>query len=175
MRRIPDWSRLDAAARKHRQAAARPLARALNPTLNAFVQIDDAPHPLPANGLLGGLPYAAKDMMQTPSHRPRGGFGDAFDLGIAGANEALDRLQSAGGDLIGFTNMTELAYEPSGFNASRGRVCNPWNLDCISGGSSSGSAAAVASGPSLALVRHRLRAHSGPCMRRHGLEIDLLV
>ena len=152
MRRIPDWSRLDAVARKHRQAAARPLARALNPTLNAFVQIDDAPHPRPANGLLGGLPFAAKDMMQTPSHRPHGGFGDTFDLAIAGTNEALDRLQSAGGDLIGFTNMTEFAYEPSGFNATRGRVRNPWNPDFISGGSSSGSAAVVAAGAVVAAL-----------------------
>ena len=42
--------------------------------------------------------------------------------------------------------MTELAYEPSGFNDGLGRVKNPWNLDFISGGSSSGSAVAVASG-----------------------------
>ena len=55
-------------------------------------------------------------------------------------------MDEAGADRIGFTQMTELAYEPSGFNASRGRVKNPWNLDRVSGGSSSGSAAAVASG-----------------------------
>jgi aspartyl-tRNA(Asn)/glutamyl-tRNA(Gln) amidotransferase subunit A len=42
--------------------------------------------------------------------------------------------------------MTELAYEPSGYNALHGHVKNPWNVDFISGGSSSGSAAAVASG-----------------------------
>src|SRR5499426_3537284 len=48
--------------------------------------------------------------------------------------------------------MTELAYEPSGFNATRGRVRNPWNLDFISGGSSSGSAAAVASGAVVAAL-----------------------
>ena len=53
---------------------------------------------------------------------------------------------------IGFTQMTELAYEPSGFNASRGRVKNPWSLDYISGGSSSGSAAAVASGAVVAAL-----------------------
>src|SRR4051794_20191801 len=39
-----------------------------------------------------------------------------------------------------------LAYEPSGYNHARGRVRNPWNLDFVAGGSSSGSAAAVASG-----------------------------
>src|SRR5262249_19805197 len=53
---------------------------------------------------------------------------------------------TAGADFVGFTNMSSLAYEPSGWNAARGRVCNPWNPHFISGGSSSGSAAAVASG-----------------------------
>ena len=58
----------------------------------------------------------------------------------------LDLLDRAGGRRIGYTAMTELAYEPSGYNAVHGRVGNPWNVDFISGGSSSGSAAAVASG-----------------------------
>ena len=64
----------------------------------------------------------------------------------------MNDFDANGGDLIGFTNMTELAYEPSGFNATRGRVKNPWNLDYISGGSSSGSAAAVASGAVVAAL-----------------------
>jgi len=42
--------------------------------------------------------------------------------------------------------MTELAYEPSGINATRGAALNPWNFDYAPGGSSSGSAALVASG-----------------------------
>jgi aspartyl-tRNA(Asn)/glutamyl-tRNA(Gln) amidotransferase subunit A len=61
----------------------------------------------------------------------------------------LHLLDDAGGRLIGYTAMSELAYEPSGYNAGRGRVGNPWNLDFISGGSSSGSAAAVASGSAV--------------------------
>ena len=75
MRTIPDWGSLDAEAQRRRQMAARPLAHALNPVLNAFAQIDKASGP--ASGQLGGLPYAAKDMLQTPSHRPRGGFGQS--------------------------------------------------------------------------------------------------
>jgi aspartyl-tRNA(Asn)/glutamyl-tRNA(Gln) amidotransferase subunit A len=151
MIRIPDGNTLDAVARKRRQAAARPLARALNPMLNAFVQIDEA-LPQPASGPLRGLPYAAKDLLRTLSHHPHGGFNDTFDLGISDSSDVLDRLASAGGDLIGFTNMTELAYEPSGFNATRGRVRNPWNPDFISGGSSSGSAAVVAAGSVVAAL-----------------------
>ena len=152
MHRIPDWSALDATGRRRRQEAARGRAHALDPVLNAFAQINSAPPPSPLAARLGGLPYAAKDMFRTPSHNPGGGIGGTGELGIAGNSELLERLGAAGADLIGFTNMTELAYEPSGFNATRGRVRNPWKLDFISGGSSSGSAAAVASGAVVAAL-----------------------
>jgi aspartyl-tRNA(Asn)/glutamyl-tRNA(Gln) amidotransferase subunit A len=152
MRRIPDWSALDATARRRRREIARPLATALDPVLNAFAQIDTSSRPLTSAGRLGGVPYAAKDLFQTSSRRPGGGFPEGIDLGIAGASDLLERLDAAGADLIGFTNMTELAYEPSGFSATRGRVKNPWSLDYISGGSSSGSAAAVASGAVVAAL-----------------------
>src|SRR3954463_10282568 len=145
MRRIPDWSALDATARRRRGEPALPPETALDPVLNAFAQIDTSSRPLTPAGRLGGVPYAAKDLCQTFSHRPGGGFPEAIDLGIVGTSDPLERLDAAGADLIGFTNMTELAYEPSGFNATRGRVKNPWSLDHISGGSASGAAAAVAS------------------------------
>jgi aspartyl-tRNA(Asn)/glutamyl-tRNA(Gln) amidotransferase subunit A len=152
MRRIPDWSALDATARRRRRETARPLAMALDPVLNAFAQIDTSSRSLTPAGRLGGVPYAAKDLFQTSSQRPGGGFPAGIDLGIVGTSDLLERLDAAGADLVGFTNMTELAYEPSGFNAARGRVKNPWSLDHISGGSSSGSAAAVASGAVVAAL-----------------------
>ena len=152
MHRIPDWDTLDTAARTRRREHARPQATALDPILNAFAQIDATPFPRSAAGPLGGLPYAAKDLFQTLTHRPGGGFAEDVDLEVIGTSDLLERLHANGGDLIGFTNMTELAYEPSGFNATRGRVKNPWNLDYISGGSSSGSAAAVASGAVVAAL-----------------------
>jgi aspartyl-tRNA(Asn)/glutamyl-tRNA(Gln) amidotransferase subunit A len=153
MQRIPDWRTLDGSKRRAWRDAARDRARALEPLLNAFAHVTRATEPAARSpSPLGGMPYAAKDMFQTPSHRPGGGFADSGDLGISGTSDLLRRLDAAGADLIGFTNMTELAYEPSGFNASRGRVRNPWNLDFITGGSSSGSAAAVASGSVVAAL-----------------------
>ena len=59
--------------------------------------------------------------------------------------DVLRQLDDAGAMRIGYTALTEIAYEPSGYNAVHGRVRNPWNPDFISGGSSSGSAVAVAS------------------------------
>jgi aspartyl-tRNA(Asn)/glutamyl-tRNA(Gln) amidotransferase subunit A len=144
---IPDWTALDDDGRRDRQDSARALAHALNPVLNAFASIEGT-----AAGNSGGLPYAAKDMFRTPGHRPGGGFGGAVDLGIADDSDVLARLDAAGADRVGFTNMTEFAYEPSGFNATTGRVRNPWNLDVIAGGSSSGSAAAVAGGAVVAAL-----------------------
>ena len=144
MRRIPDWTSLDAAARQSWRSSARERASALN--TEAECVCGDRAGESRLGGTLDALPYAAKDMLRTPTHRPSGGLAEAGDLGIVGNSDLLDRLDEAGADRIGFTQMTELAYEPSGFNASRGRVKNPWSLDRVPGGSSSGSAAAVASG-----------------------------
>jgi aspartyl-tRNA(Asn)/glutamyl-tRNA(Gln) amidotransferase subunit A len=146
MARIPDWRDLDANARRRRRDAARARAAALNPVLNAFVEIAP-PRPLPA-GPLHDLPYAAKDMFRTAARRPGCGLDIEIAPRIDRAGDLIERLAGAGADLIGFTHMTELASEPSGFNAIHGRVRNPWNLDFISGG----SAAAVASGAVVAAL-----------------------
>lgn len=151
MDRIRDWSELDPDAQRRRREAARAHAAALGPALNAFVEIVP-PAPSDMTGPLNGFPYAAKDMFRTPTREPGCGCGTGVAFGIDGFSDPIARLSAAGADLIGFANMTELAYEPSGFNATRGRVRNPWNLDFISGGSSSGSAAAVASGAVVAAL-----------------------
>ena len=59
---------------------------------------------------------------------------------------ALARLDSAGAIDLGGLNMSEFACNPFGLNVLVGRARNPWNPTCIAGGSSSGSAAAVAAG-----------------------------
>src|SRR5262245_1870011 len=151
MARIRDWSALDPAAQRRMREAARAHAAALNPMLNAFVEIVP-PGPSDLAGPLRGLPYAAKDMLRTSGREPGCGFTGDLAPRVEGFSDLLDRLAGAGGDLIAFTGMTELAYEPSGFNKTLGRVRNPWNPDFVSGGSSSGSAAAVASGAVVAAL-----------------------
>jgi aspartyl-tRNA(Asn)/glutamyl-tRNA(Gln) amidotransferase subunit A len=151
MDRIRDWGELSAKAQRRRLKAARAHAAALGPALNAFVEIMP-PATSGVAGPLSGLPFAAKDMFRTPTREPGCGFGIGFASAFEGFSDPIARLAAAGADLVGFTSMTELAYEPSGFNATRGRVRNPWNLDFISGGSSSGSAAAVASGAVVAAL-----------------------
>jgi aspartyl-tRNA(Asn)/glutamyl-tRNA(Gln) amidotransferase subunit A len=148
---IRDWNELDPTAQHRRREAARAHAAALNPMLNAFVEIVPAGPP-DLTGPLCGLHYAAKDFFRTPGREPGCGFTGDVAPRVEGFSDLLERLADAGADLVAFTSMTELAYEPSGFNKNLGRVCNPWNLDFVSGGSSSGSAAAVASGAVVAAL-----------------------
>jgi aspartyl-tRNA(Asn)/glutamyl-tRNA(Gln) amidotransferase subunit A len=142
--RFTNWFELGTVSREHWHASSRERAKALNERLNAMLRIELANQV--ADGPLLGLPYGVKDMIQSGRRKPTGGLVDGSGLPIEGSSTLLERLDRAGGDLVCFTGMTELASEPSGFNAVRGRVKNPWNLGSITGGSSSGSAAAVASG-----------------------------
>ena len=121
-----------------------PRARSLDSTLNAFVQFCEPA--APARGPLNGLPYAAKDIFAAPDRQPFGGLMQPLPVTECIYADAPRLLDEAGAVRLGYTALTEIAYEPSGFNALSGRVRNPWNPDFISGGSSSGSAAAVASG-----------------------------
>jgi len=96
--------------------------------------------------LLDGVPVAVKDEVdQTP-------YGTTVGTSFMGRTPATEdatvvaRLRSAGALLIGKTNMHEIGINPDGFNEHYGIIRNPYNLDCHAGGSSNGSAAAVAAG-----------------------------
>ena len=114
------WPKLDTTARRKMSSTAAAGARRLEPRLNAFVTFEDGLPP--GDGKLGGLPYAAKDIFRTASHRPTGGFALPTDLAIEGETDLLARLDGAGARRVGFTGLPELAYEPSGYNHARGRV-----------------------------------------------------
>lgn len=141
--RFPDWSSL---AERNRGDAAQECRERL-------AQVGQSLHAVAGfcalaasgDGVLGGMPYVAKDMIATGDDDPSWGCRQppAQDASIA---PVISRLARAGAALIGRAEMTELAYEPSGLNASRGAVLNPWNFDYVPGGSSSGSAALVAAG-----------------------------
>jgi aspartyl-tRNA(Asn)/glutamyl-tRNA(Gln) amidotransferase subunit A len=144
--RFQNWTMLSKSERTAAAAIAAGRARRLEPQLRAFVEIQGLDIDSSCNGRLALMPYAAKDIFVTADHRPQGGLAEPLDFGLSGIAEAPERLDAAGALRIGFTAMTELAYEPSGFNAVTECSRNPWNPDYIPGGSSSGSAVAVASG-----------------------------
>ena len=148
MQSLPSWTSLQSAERQRWRRTRRGFAEAVNRYFNPFISIEPPPTGTAddAPGALAGLPYAVKDMFRTGSRVPTCGLLDGTACVIAGESDLLKRFDDAGADLVGFTNMTELACEPSGYNANHGRVINPWNTSFIPGGSSSGSAVAVAVG-----------------------------
>ncbi len=98
-----------------------------------------------ALGPLDGVPIAVKDEIDMVPYPTTAGT--RFLGGRAAADSTVvARLRSAGALLIGKTNMHEIGILPCGYNPHHGTVRNPYNLAHETGGSSSGSAAAVAAG-----------------------------
>jgi aspartyl-tRNA(Asn)/glutamyl-tRNA(Gln) amidotransferase subunit A len=143
--RFRDWVELDKRERAVLSAGAANLAHRLEPLLHAFVAFEKETIAT-ESGALEAMPYAAKDIFAHPARAPHGGLARPLGMATGETAAALALLDRAGARRIGYTALTELAYEPSGYNSVAGRVRNPWNPEFICGGSSSGSAAAVASG-----------------------------
>ena len=146
------------------EACFRQIER-LNPALNAFITVYDrssaisdklsagvsSDHTIPfalAN-ILRGIPVAVKDLFNTAGVRTTAGskfFADHIP------NEdafVIEKLKQAGATIMGKTNTHEIALGVTGNNPHYGTARNPWNTDRIPGGSSSGSAIAVATGMAL--------------------------
>jgi aspartyl-tRNA(Asn)/glutamyl-tRNA(Gln) amidotransferase subunit A len=97
-------------------------------------------------GPLHGLPLAVKDFYDTSGIRTTAAF-ERFKHRVPYADAAsVRRLKDAGAIIVGKTNMHSLGMGTTGLESAFGPAKNPWNPDFITGGSSSGSAAAVASG-----------------------------
>lgn len=97
-------------------------------------------------GVLHGLPYACKDMFLTKNIQTTGGSKVLADWIPDTDADSIQRLNASGGILLGKLNQHEFAYGATGDNKHFGTVPNPWDKSCFAGGSSSGSAAAVAAG-----------------------------
>ena len=133
----------------------------LEPKLNAFITVT-AEHALAqakkaddelANGTdrgpLHGIPISLKDLYRTKGIRTTGGsllYRDHvpdFDCAV------VEKLNAAGAVMVGKTGLHELAYGVTSNNPHFGPVRNPWNTECIPGGSSGGAGAAVSAGMSF--------------------------
>ena len=130
--------------------------RQRDPSIHAFLHVDEEDALRQATaidakrnsgqpmGLLAGIPVAIKDVLCTKGQPTTCGsrmlktFVPPYDAC------AITKLRQADAVLIGKTNMDEFAMGSSGENSAFGPTRNPWDVDRIPGGSSSGSAAAVA-------------------------------
>jgi aspartyl-tRNA(Asn)/glutamyl-tRNA(Gln) amidotransferase subunit A len=139
-----------------------------NPALNAFLTVT-AEHALAAarraekqllhrrssrreNFPLLGIPITIKDNIWARGIRSTAGSKILRDFIPPEDSTVARKLARAGAILIGKTNLNEFAYGITGGNAHYGPVHNPWALDRISGGSSAGSAVAIAAGLSAASI-----------------------
>ncbi len=97
-------------------------------------------------GPLHGIPFALKDLFATAGLRTTAGSKILADHVPAEDAAATARLKAAGAIILGKLNLHEFAFGATGVNPHYGSVPNPWDDTRISGGSSSGAAAAVAVG-----------------------------
>jgi aspartyl-tRNA(Asn)/glutamyl-tRNA(Gln) amidotransferase subunit A len=124
-------------------------ARAAADDLNAFVWV--APEgPASANGdgagPLGGVPLGVKDLFCTEGVPSQAGSKILEDYRPPYTATVVRKLAEAGAPLLGKTNQDEFAMGSSNENSAYGPVLNPWDRARVPGGSSGGSAAAVAAG-----------------------------
>lgn len=116
--------------------------------VEARAQALDSAERLRANSArrLEGIPVAVKDIFSFGGHVPTAGCKLAGIADKLPASPLIRQLLDEGCCLLGTTNMDELCYGATGLNAHYGPVRNPLNPELVTGGSSSGSAAAVSAG-----------------------------
>lgn len=131
----------------------------LNPTLNAYITVippqealaaQQAPiNTAPLYRALRGIPIAVKDIFETEGIRTT--IGSKFFTDHIPDHDAfvVEKIRQAGAIINGKTNTHEIALGITGGNPHYGTARNPWNTERIPGGSSSGSAIAVATGMAL--------------------------
>ena len=134
------------------EACSRQIER-LNPKLNAFITVVDPVQLTNSNmssaSALRGIPIAVKDLIDTAGIRTTAG--SKFFAEHIPEQDAfvVEKLKQAGAVLMGKTNTHEIALGVTGNNPHYGTARNPWDSTRIPGGSSSGSAIAVATGMAL--------------------------
>ncbi|HEY9768342.1 MAG TPA: amidase [Coleofasciculaceae cyanobacterium] len=97
-------------------------------------------------GVLHGVPITIKDTFETAGLLTTAGYKPLKNHIPTQDATVVARLSQAGAIILGKTNLAEMASDYQSTNDLFGRVNNPWNLDYTTGGSSGGSAAAIASG-----------------------------
>jgi aspartyl-tRNA(Asn)/glutamyl-tRNA(Gln) amidotransferase subunit A len=134
------------------------------PTLNAFitvlreealVQAELADKEIKSGNWRGpvhGIPVAVKDFFDTAGIKTTAAFEEFKDRIPTQDAETVAKLKKAGAIIIGKTNMHQLGMGTTSVKGYFGAVHNPWNPDYMAGGSSGGSAAALAAGMCYATV-----------------------
>jgi aspartyl-tRNA(Asn)/glutamyl-tRNA(Gln) amidotransferase subunit A len=121
--------------------------RARGDDLGAYLWVtDDGPPETRSDAPLGGVPLAVKDLFCVEGVPSAAGSRILEGYRPPYTATAVERLNAAGAPTLGKTNMDEFAMGSSNENSGYRPVRNPWDRERVPGGSSGGSAAAVAAG-----------------------------
>jgi aspartyl-tRNA(Asn)/glutamyl-tRNA(Gln) amidotransferase subunit A len=120
--------------------------RAAGDELGAFLWVSEDAPDIDPNAALGGVPLAVKDLFCTEGVPTTSGSRILAGYKPPYTATAVEKLTAAGAPMVGKTNMDEFAMGSSNENSGYGPVKNPWDTTRVPGGSSGGSAAAVAAG-----------------------------
>ncbi len=124
----------------------------LNPLLNAFITVIPPESSPSLSGALCGIPLAVKDLYDTEGIRTTAGtrfFADNIPHADA---VVVQKIKKAGAQIVGKTNTHEIALGVTNNNPHFGACKNPWDITRTPGGSSGGSAVAVATGMAMAAL-----------------------
>lgn len=138
------------------------LAHYFQDDYNSFVTILDDTKVKERETLIGGIPYALKDNFSTTGILTTGSSNILKDYVPVYDATVYKKLKRAGATLVGKTVLDELAMGGTGTTGATGIVKNPWDKERMIGGSSAGSAAAVA----LGIVPFAIGSDTGDSVRK---------
>jgi len=140
----PDWSGVLSSPEQKSLYSRR--VREIDKDLGSFLSFNPEDSVSDDGGLLSGLPLAVKDNIAVAGRPLTCGSRMLENLKAPYTATAVRLLEDEGAVVVGKTNLDEFGMGSSNENSALGTTVNPWNHDRVPGGSSGGSAAAVAAG-----------------------------
>lgn len=143
---LRQWLALDDRGRASQRGVAIDLAKQVASSHNAYISVNDTVRESRSEGELAGIPFAVKDNIDIAGADTTCGGPVLAGHPAEVDADLVSLLREAGAVVIGKANLHELAFGATSNNATYGPVRNPYDPTRVAGGSSGGSAAAVALG-----------------------------